>query len=352
MNIFLVILPALVAVADAPKPASYEADIKPILREHCLKCHGDDTHKADLNLQNYAATLKGGSGGEVVVAGRPGGSTLYQAIAREGDAAPMPPNRSKIPDDQVASVRRWIAEGLRESAGSAPAIPRRDLEYKGPAPGVDSGPGAMPADLPALDLPPIRRPHPVTALAASPRSPLVAVAGQGQILLFRGESREPIGALAFPEGVPFALRFGRDGGILLAAGGRPVQSGKVVLFDVATGRRLAEIGDEVDSVVAADLSPDRKLVALGGTGRIVKVYSTADGRLAYSISRHTDWITSLQFSPTGRSWHRPTGPAGSTSGRRPLGASSSACPSTRTPSSPSTGEATAKPWRPGPRMAS
>jgi mono/diheme cytochrome c family protein len=287
------------ALGDGPKVVSFEADVKPILREHCVRCHGDDTHKADLNLQAYGSLIKGGSGGEVVVAGRPGGSTLYQAIAREGDASPMPPNRPKIADAQVAVVRQWIAEGLRETADGAPAMIRRSLEFQPPSPALDSGPGAMPEGLPALDLPEPRRPHPVTALAASPRAPLIAVAGHERVLLVHARTRAPLGALAFPEGVPFVLRFSRDGGVLLAAGGRPVRSGKVVLFDVKTGRRLAEVGDELDSILAADLSPDQRLVALGGPGKVVKVYSTRDGKLAYSIAKHTDWITALQFSPDG-----------------------------------------------------
>lgn len=286
-------------LGDGPKPVSYESDVKPILREHCLGCHGDDVHKSDLNLQSYGSTLKGGSGGEVVVAGRPSGSALFQAIAREGEALPMPPNKPKIPEAQVAVVRQWIAEGLRETPEGAPAMRPRVAEFKAPTPALGAGPGAMPAGLPTLDLPPTHRPHPVTALANSPRAPLLAVAGHERILLVHEQTREPLGALPFPEGVPFVLRFSRDGSVLLAAGGRPVRSGKVVLFDVKTGRRLAEIGDELDSILAADLSPDQKWVALGGTGKVVKVYATGDGKLAYTIAKHTDWITALQFSPDG-----------------------------------------------------
>ena len=130
------------ALGEEPKPVSFEADVKPILREHCVRCHGDDVHKSDLNLQSYGSTLKGGSGGEVVIAGRPGASPLYQAIAREGDASPMPPNRPKIADAQVAVVRQWIAEGLRETADGAPAIKRRELEFKAPSnPALGRRPG-------------------------------------------------------------------------------------------------------------------------------------------------------------------------------------------------------------------
>ncbi len=287
------------ALGDGPKPVSYESDVKPILREHCVRCHGDDTHKADLNLQSFGSTLKGGSGGEVVVAGRPGGSPLYQAIAREGDASPMPPNRPKIPDPQVAVIRQWIAEGLRETSDGAAAMTRSPLVFKAPTPDAGDRSGAMPENLPTFDAPKTRRPHPVTALATSPKAPLIAVAGHEQVMLYHEETRALLRILPFPEGVPFVLRFSRDGGVLLAAGGRPVRSGKVVLFDVKSGRRLSEIGDELDSVLAADLSPDLLRVALGGTGRVVKIYSTREGRLESTIAKHTDWITALQFSPDG-----------------------------------------------------
>ena len=95
------------------------------------------------------------------------------------------------------------------------------------------------------------------------------------------------------------LRFSRDGGMLLAAGGRGVQLGKAVLFDVRSGKRVATVGEERDIVLAADVTADGKLVALGGPGKVVKVYAVADGKLKYEIKKHTDWITALEFSPDG-----------------------------------------------------
>jgi len=107
------------------------------------------------------------------------------------------------------------------------------------------------------------------------------------------------GELAFPEGIPYCLRFSRDGATLLAAGGKGVQSGKVVLFDVRTGKRLATIGQEMDIVLAADLTADGKLVALGGPSKLAKIYSVADGKLLFQFKKHTDWITAMEFSPDG-----------------------------------------------------
>jgi WD40 repeat protein len=187
---------------------------------------------------------------------------------------------------------------LRENAGSSVAA-MRTLGFKAAAPADDGAPGAMPTNLASFTRHPTRRAYPVLALAASPRAPLVAAAGYGAIDLVDPVTRSPLGAIEFPEGEPLVLAFSRSGRLLLAAGGKPVQNGAAVLFDVATGKRLASVGDEPDAVIAADISPDEKLVAIGGTGRLVKLYSTEDGSLVASIEKHTDWVTAVAFSPDG-----------------------------------------------------
>jgi WD40 repeat protein len=212
----------------------------------------------------------------------------------------MPLGLPKIPEVEIAVIRDWIQQGLLADPTSQP-------KGQAAAPvGVQSaiahrptGPPPMPDKLPAVDLPKLARPHPVTALAADPWSPLLAVAGHERIYLYDLKSRSLLGELPFPEGIPYVLRFSRDGATLLAGGGRGVQSGRVVLYDVRTGKRTATIGQERDIVLAADLSPDGKMVALGGPSKIVKVFSVPGGQLLYQINKHTDWITSLAFSPDG-----------------------------------------------------
>ena len=157
----------------------------------------------------------------------------------------------------------------------------------------------MPESIQEIQVPQTKRPLPVLAMDTSPWAPLLAVAGQEHVRLVNTESQKTIGHLAFPEGVPHVIRFSSNGSILLVAGGTPVQKGLVVLFDIKTGKRLAEIGDEVDVVLAADLSPNQEMVALGGPGGIVKVYSTATGEILYKITKHTDWITAVAFSADG-----------------------------------------------------
>ena len=76
-------------------------------------------------------------------------------------------------------------------------------------------------------------------------------------------------------------------------------SGKVVVWEVKTGARVFEIGDELDSVLAADISSDQTLIALGGPQKVVRIYSTETGQLLHELRKHTDWIYSLEFSPDG-----------------------------------------------------
>ncbi len=281
-------------------PVNYDEHIKPILRQYCVKCHGDDEQKSGLNLQNFNAVLKGGSGGKAVVAGRASASLLYQAITNDDAEARMPPNQPPLPEAQVKLILAWITDGLRESSTSKSLVASRDLTFKptmnAAKPG---GPAAMPQDWPAVTLPAGPRKLPVVSIDTSPWAPLVAVAGQEHVRLLQTHTHDVLGTLPFPEGVPNVIRFSRDGSLLLVAGGRPVRSGRAVLFDVRTGKRLVELGDEVDAVLAADLSPDQQLVAIGGSGKVVKVFGTADGQLKYKLTRHTDWITAIAFSPDG-----------------------------------------------------
>jgi mono/diheme cytochrome c family protein len=279
---------------------NYEEDVRPIFARHCFGCHNGGEMRAGLSLESYSGIIKGGGSGDIVIAGRPASSMLYKAVAREEGAPQMPLGQAKIPDAEIAIIRDWIQQGLLETAATKGPTRPSPLDFTPSSLNKPADAPAMPESLPALSLPETVRANPVTALAASPWAPLLAVSGHERIDLYDLAKRAPAGELAFPEGIPYCLRFSRDGAILLAAGGKGVQSGKVVLFDVRTGKRLATLGNEMDIVLAADLSADGKLVALGGPGKIVKVFSVSDGKELYDAKKHTDWITAVEFSPDGK----------------------------------------------------
>ncbi len=282
-------------------PVSYNEHILPILKKHCVGCHGNDKQKAGLNLQSYSNALKGGSGGGVLVAGRSSKSTLYQAIIDPDDDSRMPPEKPPLPDDQIDLIRLWIDTGLRQASSDKSLVKDRNTDFH-PAATAGQQPEspAVPRGIPQIEIEPTTRPLPVLSMDSSPWAPLLAVAGQGYVTLLDSETYREFGKLPFPEGVPHVIRFSRDGSVLLVAGGKPADSGKVALFDVRDGRRLLTLGDENDAIQTADISPDLKMVAIGGTNRKAKVFSTKDGKQLYEITKHTDWILALAFSPDGK----------------------------------------------------
>ena len=299
-------LSAFVASAQE-KPASpkeekitFDQHILPIFREKCGSCHNSNDKKGDLVLDNYGLAMQGGASGEVIRAdGDASQSQLYLVVAHMAEPK-MPPQQPKLPDDQLALIRKWIEGGSLENSGSK-AKPKKNMAVAKVAVSNQrpAGPPIMPESLPLDPLVISARGNGTTALAASPWAPLVAVAGHKQVILYDTRTREVAGVLPFPEGVAHILKFSRDGLWLLAGGGRASHSGKVVLWDVKSGKRVAEVGSEYDVVLAADVSPDHSQVALGGPKKIVRVYDTSTNELLYEKNKHTDWITSLEFSPDG-----------------------------------------------------
>src|SRR5262249_54693158 len=87
--------PAGAAEPDAAAAEFFEKQVRPLLAEHCLKCHGGDKTKGGLELTSRANVLEGGDSGPAAVAGQPEKSLLVQAIRYEGETK-MPPT-GKLP---------------------------------------------------------------------------------------------------------------------------------------------------------------------------------------------------------------------------------------------------------------
>ena len=120
----------------------------------------------------------------------------------------MPLGQAKLPDAEIALIREWIQAGLLETAMSLPKGPvGPSTEYHR---SEMNQPAVMPEGIAALGLKEPARAHPVTALAASPWAPVAAIAGHERVYLYDLATRRPAGELAFPEGVPYALRFSRE----------------------------------------------------------------------------------------------------------------------------------------------
>lgn len=290
----------LLAQEAAEKKISFDEHVKPIFREHCTACHSEGDKASDLALDSFAGTLAGGSSGSVIAEGNASSSRLFKLITH-AERPFMPPDQDPIPKAQIELLQTWIEQGTPENAGSK--IKRSNnaaaamLSTSGL--GKPEGPPPMPE---ALLLQPVTetvRSAAIAAMAASPWAPLVVVGGQEQVSCYHSETGDLLGVIPFPEGEPQSLTFTRDGRQLLIAGGRHSHSGCAVLVDIASGERITKVGDELDVVLAADISPDKQRIALAGPSKIVRVFDTASGELVSEMKKHTDWIFALRYSPDG-----------------------------------------------------
>jgi len=114
--------PVLIALALAAPPVSYSRDIAPILAFHCHWCHGNrrQTPAGDLDTRTYASLMRGGGLGDVVRPADPVRSLLIQFIeGRRGANKRMPEKAPPLAAREIATIRRWIAEGAKDDANPA-----------------------------------------------------------------------------------------------------------------------------------------------------------------------------------------------------------------------------------------
>jgi len=279
---------------------TFDDHIKPIFRTRCANCHNGDKKSGGLDVTNYTNLMQGGNSGRVVQPGDASDSYLFDLVTHNEEPI-MPPNSERMPDSEIKLIETWIDGGALENKGSVSNAPRKPKLEMAVAGNAAVRPENV-LQVPRIPLDPVevsRKPTAVNAMAANPWVPLAAVASLKQVLLFDTKTGQLTGILPFPEGQVNVLKFSRNGQLLLAGGGRGGSTGGVVVWDMSTGERMLEVGDELDTVLAADISSDHSLIALGGPKKTVRVYSTSTGQQIYELRKHTQWITSLEFSPDG-----------------------------------------------------
>ncbi|MEO1998371.1 MAG: DUF1549 domain-containing protein, partial [Planctomycetaceae bacterium] len=102
-----------------------EQDVLPILRKHCMGCHGGLKQEGKLDLRTLPGLLRGGVSGPAVVAGQPDQSPLWKLVA----SGEMPQEKSPLPQRDQETLRAWIAGGLptfaaRHGKLNDPLLPR------------------------------------------------------------------------------------------------------------------------------------------------------------------------------------------------------------------------------------
>lgn len=92
-----------VARADEPQ---FDRDIAPLLKRHCVKCHGPTKQEGKLTVATSGGIIRGGKTGQAVVSHDLDASLLWQRVSNDE----MPPEAPLSADEKLV-IRRWIAGG-------------------------------------------------------------------------------------------------------------------------------------------------------------------------------------------------------------------------------------------------
>lgn len=100
----------LSSAASAAEPLDSAHEVVPILRRHCVTCHGGREKEGEFSINTRASVVESG----MVDLEDPSASHLLELVTSEDPDAQMPPSdRPRVPAEEIAVLRRWISEGLR-----------------------------------------------------------------------------------------------------------------------------------------------------------------------------------------------------------------------------------------------
>jgi len=161
-----ILLAALASCASAQ--LEFNRDIRPILTVHCTGCHGGVKEAGGISFVFREKALSiGDTGNRTIVPGKPEVSELIKRItSKDPDLVmPHPDHGPPLPEEDIAKLRQWIAEGAEWSEHWAfvppaehpvPAVklaswPKNDidrfiladLEAAGLAPTAEAGPALL-----------------------------------------------------------------------------------------------------------------------------------------------------------------------------------------------------------------
>jgi hypothetical protein len=88
----------------------FEKEVAPILKEHCLDCHGGAKTKGEFDIANRDLLLKGGGDGPSVVPFHADQSRLLKMLRHEEDPA-MPERKPKLAEELIGKIAAWIDSG-------------------------------------------------------------------------------------------------------------------------------------------------------------------------------------------------------------------------------------------------
>lgn len=110
--ILLTLSVCAIEAAQAPAKVDFGRQIKPLLQEHCVECHGPTQQMRGLRLDRRRDALPNrvGANGARIVPGNSARSVLFRRLAGRESGPQMPP-AGPLPEPKIRLIQAWIDQG-------------------------------------------------------------------------------------------------------------------------------------------------------------------------------------------------------------------------------------------------
>jgi ankyrin repeat protein len=98
--------------AQGSVSVDFKKDVQPLLKEHCISCHGPSRQMNGFRLDRRSSAMRG-SARAPIVRGNSGVSSLYLRLTGTGltgSGGAMPPT-GRLSDSEIAVIKSWIDQG-------------------------------------------------------------------------------------------------------------------------------------------------------------------------------------------------------------------------------------------------
>jgi mono/diheme cytochrome c family protein len=98
--------------AQAPEKVDFAVDVQPILRQHCVECHGPSQQMRGLRLDRRRDALPNrvGANAARIIPGNSSRSLLFRRLTGKESGSQMPPD-APLRQEQIDVIRNWIDQG-------------------------------------------------------------------------------------------------------------------------------------------------------------------------------------------------------------------------------------------------
>lgn len=114
ISIFILALPILFIFFGQGKKVDFNSEIRPILNQKCIRCHGGVRQQGGLSFLFRTEALKPAKSGAVAIEpGKPAASEMLHRIKHDDPEVRMPPDGDPLNQEEIKLIEKWIKQGAK-----------------------------------------------------------------------------------------------------------------------------------------------------------------------------------------------------------------------------------------------